>query len=58
VKNNYRSVDKGSDRYVAGEVSQFDQKNEMFKRMLWDPELRELGEKFYKLPILAFASVR
>ena len=51
MKKNYRIADKGSDRYVAGEVTQFDQKNEMFKRVLWDPELLELGNKFYKSPI-------
>ncbi len=48
MKKNSRFTDKGSDRYVAGEVTRFDQKNEMFKRMLWDPELLELGKKFYK----------
>jgi epoxyqueuosine reductase len=51
MKKNYRLVDKGSDRYVVGEVKQFDQKNEMFKRMLWDPEMLELGKKFYKEPV-------
>jgi reductive dehalogenase len=51
MKKNYRKVDKGSDRYVIGGINQFDQKNEMFKRMLWDPEMLELGKKFYKQPV-------
>jgi reductive dehalogenase len=52
MKKNYRIADKGSGRYVVGTVTQFDQKNEMFKRMLWDPELHELGKKFYFQAIL------
>ncbi|UCE41030.1 MAG: reductive dehalogenase [Candidatus Aminicenantes bacterium] len=52
MKKNYRIADKGSDRYVVGEVTLFDQKNEMFKRMLWDPKLHELGKKYYKTPVL------
>jgi hypothetical protein len=51
MKKNYRIADKGSDRYVIGKISPFDQKNEMFKRMLWDPDLLELGQKFYKAPV-------
>ena len=40
-------VDKGADRYVVGNIQQFDQKNEMFCRPLWDQKLLELGKKFY-----------
>ena len=40
-------VEKGAGRYVVGNVEPFDQKNEMFKRPFWDPEMRDLGEKFY-----------
>lgn len=40
-------VDKGAGRYVIGNVVQFDQKNEMFCRPLWDDEMLELGKKFY-----------
>lgn len=52
MKKKYRSADKGADRYVVGNVPPFDQKNEMFKRMLWDPEMLELGKKFYGQPTL------
>ncbi len=51
MKKNFRIADKGSDRYIVGEVTQFDQKNEMFKRILWDPKLLELGKKFYNGPV-------
>ena len=40
-------VDKGADRYVVGKMERFDQKNEMFKRPLWDPKTLDLGRKFY-----------
>jgi len=40
-------VDTGARRYVAGTVKQFDQKNEMFCRPLWDEEMLDLGKKFY-----------
>ena len=40
-------VDKGADRYVVGNVERFDQKNEMFKRPLWDPKKMPLRQKFY-----------
>ncbi|HJO63485.1 MAG TPA: reductive dehalogenase [Desulfobacterales bacterium] len=42
-----RFVDQGADRYVVGNVTQFDQKNEMFCRPLWDEEMLDLGKKFY-----------
>lgn len=51
MKKNYKIVDKGSSRYVVGEVRQYDQKNEMYKRMLWDPDLLEVGKKFYVEPV-------
>jgi reductive dehalogenase len=40
-------VDTGARRYVVGNVKQFDQKNEMFCRPLWDEEMLDLGKKFY-----------
>ncbi len=51
MKKNYRIVDKGADRHVVGNVTQYDQKNEMFKRVLWDPKFLELGKKFYHAPV-------
>ena len=43
-----RFMDKGASRYVVGHVEGFDQKNEMFRRPLWDPKMLDLGRKFYK----------
>jgi len=40
-------VDIGARRYVVGNVEQFDQKNEMFCRPLWDEAMLDLGKKFY-----------
>ncbi len=40
-------VEKGASRYVVGEISLFKQKNEMFKRPLWEKKFLSLGEKFY-----------
>jgi len=42
-----RFAEQGASRYVVGEVSQFDQKNEMFCRPLWDEAQLDLGKKFY-----------
>lgn len=39
--------EQGAERYVSGTVKRFDQKNEMFKRAFWDPEVADIGEKFY-----------
>ena len=44
---NAKLVDSGARRYVVGSVEQFDQKNEMFCRPLWDEEMLDLGKKFY-----------
>lgn len=44
---NTKFADSGARRYVVGDVEQFDQKNEMFCRPLWDEELLDLGKKFY-----------
>ena len=44
----FNQIEKGADRYVSGEVDRFDQKNEMFKRAMWDPAVVEIGERFYK----------
>jgi len=41
------SVEEGAGRYVVGKAESFDQKNEMFCRPLWDPEMLKLGKKFY-----------
>jgi len=38
---------KGTAKYIVGEVKRFDQKNEMFKRPRWQPELREMAKKLY-----------
>ncbi len=40
-------VKKGAARYLAGEIEPFEQKNEMFKRPMWDEKLLSLGQKFY-----------
>ena len=45
-KNNFAGA--GADRYVVGEIAQYDQKNEVYKRMLWDPMLLQVGQKFYR----------
>ncbi|MDY7037334.1 MAG: reductive dehalogenase [Thermodesulfobacteriota bacterium] len=34
-------------KYRARDVGLFDQKNEMFKRARWDPELKQAGKDFY-----------
>jgi reductive dehalogenase len=50
--NEINSVPKrareGAGRYVFGEVERFDQKNEMYKRVRWDPSVK-FGEKYYGL---------
>lgn len=51
MKKNFKIAKKGSSRYVVGKVHQYDQKNEMYKRMLWDSELLKLGKKFYVDPV-------
>jgi len=45
-------VDRGASRYVVGRITPFDQKNEMFKRPWWDPALAELGDRFYRAPVM------
>ena len=40
-------VKDGAQRYVIGDILPFDQRNEMFKRPLWDPEMLALKEQFY-----------
>jgi reductive dehalogenase len=47
-----RIVKQGASRYVVGNVEQYDQKNEMFKRPFWDPQMREVGQKFYFTPVM------
>ena len=41
------SVEMSAGRCVVSDVKRFDQKNEMFCRPLWDPEILELGNRFY-----------
>jgi len=41
-------VEKGSERYVAGKIEPFNQKNEMFKRPFWDSKVQASGNKFYE----------
>jgi len=45
--NSVRYVSEGAARYVGGEITPFEQKNEMFKRPFWDPRLRSLRDQFY-----------
>ena len=44
-------VSEGAQRYVVSDPPPFDQKDEMFKRPLWDPQMRALGEQFYFTPV-------
>lgn len=46
------TVEKGAERYLKGDIPPFDQKNEMFKRVLWDEPFRDLGRRFYFGPVL------
>ena len=43
------AVAKGASRYAVGEVERFDQKNQVFRRVEWDPDprLTHLYEKYY-----------
>ena len=41
----FNYVDKGASRYVVAKAEQFDQKNEMFNRPLWDSKMLDLGRK-------------
>lgn len=43
------AVSKGAARYVIGDLEPFNEKNEMFKRPLWDESVSELGRRFYGL---------
>ena len=40
-------VSQGADRYVVGNVDRFDQKNEMFKRVTWEPAMLDMARKYY-----------
>lgn len=48
----YNFVQQGASRYLTGDEGTFDQKNEMFKRPLWDPSMLDLGKKFYSDPVM------
>jgi reductive dehalogenase len=37
---------------VVDRIEPYDQKNEMFKRPFWDPQMLDLGERFYRKPVL------
>nr|WPM93883.1 reductive dehalogenase [uncultured prokaryote] len=37
----------GTAKYISGEVKSFDQKNEMFKRPRWDPDMAEVAKKIF-----------
>ena len=37
----------GTAKYISGEVKSFDQKNEMFKRPRWDPDIAEVAKKIF-----------
>ena len=52
IMNSKRYVEQGAGRYVVGNVEPYDQKNEMFKRPFWDPQMREVGKKFYFTPVM------
>jgi len=45
-----KSLTKGTSAYIVGEVKRFDQKNEMFKRSVWDPQFQDIGTKFFGRP--------
>lgn len=51
MKGNYNIAEKGSSRYIVGELKQYDQKDEIYKRLLWDQDLLEVGRKFYVEPV-------
>ncbi len=40
---------KGTAKYIVGDVQRFDQKNEMYKRLRWQEELREKGRQLFGL---------
>jgi hypothetical protein len=40
-------VENGASRYVVGTLKRFNQRNEIFKRALWDPTILDLGNQFY-----------
>lgn len=45
------SAEQGAGRYVVGKVGPFEQKNEMFRRPFWDPQMLALGKKFYRTEV-------
>ena len=38
---------QGTSKYIVGPVEQFDQRFDMYKRVRWDPALKELGKKLW-----------
>ncbi len=40
------SVPEGTTRHIVGDIERFDQKDEMFKRITWDPTVRHILERF------------
>jgi epoxyqueuosine reductase len=47
IPGSIKYVSEGAERYVTGDVTAYDQKNEMFKRPFWDSGLKELRDRFY-----------
>lgn len=39
--------ERGTARYIVGNVKRFNQKNELFKRARWDPSLKKQAERFF-----------
>ena len=43
----YLTLEEWEKKYIVGEVEAFDQKRDMYKRAIWDPELKELKRKVF-----------
>ena len=43
----YQTLEEWEKKWIVGPIERFDQKNEMFKRPFWEPELRELKKKVF-----------
>jgi reductive dehalogenase len=42
-----KTSSRATSKYIVGQVERFDQRNDMYKRTRWDPELKELGKKLW-----------
>ena len=38
------TIDEWEEKYITGQIDQFDQKNTMFRRVTWDPDIMGLLE--------------